>query len=360
VYEPTSGPEREEVWTFRHSVFVGELGRNIADASGRVHDAYDDLPSTFHLYTRDEQGLTGAIRLLWWPPGEIPEHDFDKFSLERFPGIEQLTTCEFGKLIIRPAERGSLLLVALLSAGYELAVDRLGVDIAFLECFPALLHLYRRLGARPYDGRLVNLPDGVSVPMAMVPSDLEVLEQARSFLLPLAQSRFGERARPRLDLTPFAHLFEAARTPLALDAAWPELDRLRQDPSHGGFLGELSESTLQTLSREGLLLSLSAGDKLIEKGLGQRELFVIVEGVFEVVDGDRRLRLLSAGDVVGEIAFFSTAGRRTATVRAVADGRVVVLRRRFVDRLRRRDPATAAELLWALGRVQADRAAAAL
>jgi predicted GNAT family N-acyltransferase len=358
VYEPTTEQELEELWTFRDSVFVDEFARKLVDAEGRVHDEDDDRPSTLHLYTRDEEGISGAIRLVPWPPGEIPRHDFDKFSLELFPGIEQLTTCELGRVMIRPAQRGSLLLVALVGAAYELGVDRLDVEIAFLTCFPALLHLYRRLGARPYAGRLVKTPDAAVVPMAIVPSDLEVLERERSFLLPLAQRRFGEGGRPRLDVTPYTHLFEAERAPLTPDAL-PELERLRQEPSQGGFLAELSESTLQTLSREGLLLSLSGGDVLTDKGLGQRELFVIVDGVFEVVDGEQRLRLLSAGDVVGEIAFFSTAGRRTATVRAVSTGRVVVLRRRFVDRLRRRDPAAAAEILFALGRVQADRAAAA-
>jgi len=105
-----------------------------------------------------------------------------------------------------------------------------------------------------------------------------------------------------------------------------------------------------------MLLSVPAGELLAAKGLTQRELFVIADGVFEVVDGDRRLRLLGEGDVIGETAFFSTAGRRTASVSAVSDGRVVVLRRADVDRMRQTDPVCAAELLFELARVQADRA----
>jgi CRP-like cAMP-binding protein len=180
-----------------------------------------------------------------------------------------------------------------------------------------------------------------------------------SFLLPLAKCRFGPGARPPLDLEPFAYLFEAGRGPLALDAdaAWEELVRSGRDRSHASFLSQLCEETLQKLSREGLLLSVTAGTLLVDKGVAQRELFLIVDGVFEVIDSDRRLKLLSEGDVFGETAFFSTVGRRTASVRAIADGRVVVLRRRFVDRLRRTDPKAAAELLFALARVQADRAA---
>jgi CRP-like cAMP-binding protein len=82
---------------------------------------------------------------------------------------------------------------------------------------------------------------------------------------------------------------------------------------------------------------------------------VIVDGLFEILDGERRIALLAAGEVVGEHAFFSTAGQRSASVRAAADGRVVVLRRRFIDGLRKTDPACAAELLFALARLLADR-----
>jgi CRP-like cAMP-binding protein len=103
---------------------------------------------------------------------------------------------------------------------------------------------------------------------------------------------------------------------------------------------------------EGLLLTVSAGELLTEKGLVQREMFVIVDGLFEILDGERRIALLAAGEVVGEYAFFSTAGQRSASVRAAADGRVVVLRRRFIDGLRK---TCAAELLFALARLLADR-----
>jgi CRP-like cAMP-binding protein len=122
------------------------------------------------------------------------------------------------------------------------------------------------------------------------------------------------------------------------------------------FVDALSRETKERLSAEGMVLSVPAGELLTAKGLTQRELFVIADGVFEVVDGDRRLRLLGEGDVIRETAFFSTAGRRTASVRAVSDGRVVVLRRGDVDRMRQTDPACAAELLFELARVQADRA----
>jgi CRP-like cAMP-binding protein len=64
---------------------------------------------------------------------------------------------------------------------------------------------------------------------------------------------------------------------------------------------------------------------------------------------------LPPGDVIGEIGFFGSPGRRTASVTAASDGQVLVLRRHFVDELMKSDPACAAEVLFGLARVLADR-----
>ncbi len=47
-------------------------------------------------------------------------------------------------------------------------------------------------------------------------------------------------------------------------------------------------------------------------------MYVILDGAFEVeAGGGRRLALLEKGDLFGEVAFFTEAGERTASVRAV-------------------------------------------
>jgi hypothetical protein len=360
VYEATTIAELEAIWEFRYRVYVEELHRKLGrDEQGRawVHDPEDDQPYTMHLYTRDADGITGVMRERHWAPGEVPPKDFATFSMECFPGVQELTTGELGRLMVRPSERGTLLLVSLISAAYDLGAGRLHGDLAFLNCAPGLVSLYRRVGARPYDGRLVTTPDGIEVPMVMVMSDVAFFEQVRSFLVPLARRHFGPDGRPRLDAGRFAQLFEAADLPFDVDpaAVWERFEERLERGGPPGFLDMLTPETLRTLAAEGLLLSVPAGELLTEKGLVQREMFVIVEGLFEIVDGERSIALLEAGDVVGEHAFFSTEGRRSASVRAAAGGRVVVLRRRFVDGLRGSDPACAAELLFALARVLADR-----
>jgi CRP-like cAMP-binding protein len=58
---------------------------------------------------------------------------------------------------------------------------------------------------------------------------------------------------------------------------------------------------------------------------------------------------------MGEVAFLGSPGLRTATVRALRPSRLLVLRRRFLDDLARRDPRAAYAVSRNLARVLADR-----
>jgi CRP-like cAMP-binding protein len=355
----TTDAEREAIYRFRYSVYAAELGRKIGQpdhAEGRLHDDEDDQPYTVLLYTADDGGeVTGTLRLRCWGPGEVPEKDWQAFSMERVPGLEQLSTADLGRLMVRPGERGGLTLLALALAAYEDLATR-GTDVAFANCATGLLRHYRLIGLRPYDGRLVPTPDGVEVPICVVLSDLAYLEQVGSFLVAEVPKHFGPGLREPLDISAWAHLFDAESLPAQTD---PERVRERMaalaSDSGPGLLESLSPSTIEKLKGAGFLLRVDEGDLLTEKGLGQREMFLVIDGLFEVFDGDRILALVGPGEPIGELAFFRSSGRRTASVRARTAGQVLVLRRRFIDELREEDPACAAEILFALARALADR-----
>src|SRR5262249_54188189 len=72
--------------------------------------------------------------------------------------------------------------------------------------------------------------------------------------------------------------------------------------------------------------ALSAGDLLVAQDEVGDEMFVIASGLLEVLVGDRRVRLLRRGAVVGELALL-TGDRRVASVRAVRDSAVWALPR---------------------------------
>ena len=154
VHIAESEGEREAVFGFRYSVYVEELGRKLGNADhGRrwVYDAEDDEPYTILLYTADDGGnLTGTVRVRHWGPGEVPEHDWEIFSMERFDGLSGLGTAEIGRLMIKPDRRGQLGLVSIACALYQLAAAELAVDVGFINCATGLVRHYRLLGFRTF------------------------------------------------------------------------------------------------------------------------------------------------------------------------------------------------------------------
>lgn len=362
VHIADSEDEREAVFRFRYSVYVEELGRKLGNADhGRrsVHDDEDDRPYTILLYTADDEGsLTGTIRVRHWRPGEIPDKDWSTFSMERFDGLSGLGTAEVGRLMIKPDRRGQLGIVSIGCALYQLAATELAVDVGFINCATGLVRHYRLLGFRTYAARLVPTPDGIEVPLVLFPSDRTYLEQMGSFLAPFFDVFYGPGGRARVAIERYASLLDADSAPVQVDpaAVWDRVHRVRGAAGpQPRMLEALSEETVHKLADKGFLMKVSAGELVTEKGLHQQEIFLILDGTFEVHDGARRLRVVGRGDVIGEIGFFGTSGRRSASVSAATDGQVLVFRRHFLDELRESDPAMAAEVLFELARALADR-----
>ena len=362
VYIAETEAEREAVFSFRYSVYGTELRRKLGNADHgrqRVHDPEDDQPYTTLLYTDDGAGrLTGTARIRRWEPGKVPAKDWEAFSMERFEGLRDMPTAEVGRLMIEPGHRGQMGMVSMSCALYQLCAGELLVDAAFINCAAGLVRHYRLLGFRTYAGKLVPTADGIEVPLMLIPSDRVYLEQAGSFVVPFTDVLYGPGKRAQVDVGRWARLLDADSAPVRFDAAavWERVDRLRQaEAERPSMLESLSEDTVRKLSEKGFLMDVAAGQLLTEKGLTQREIFVILDGAFEVHDGERRIAILGPGEVIGEVGFFGTSGRRMASVTAASDGQVLALRRRFVDELMKSDPACAAEVLFGLARVLADR-----
>ncbi len=163
-------------------------------------------------------------------------------------------------------------------------------------------------------------------------------------------------ARRPLDLAPFGHLVERGATGIEFGAerVWRQV-RQALSTLPDSVLESLPQEEVRELVGQGLIIDVPAGIMVTPKGSGERELFVVLEGEFEVIDDGRCLSHLGPGEVFGEVAFFQANGRRTASVRASADGRVLVLQNDRVERLIRRRPTLAVPLLHELGSIMAGR-----
>jgi len=360
-----SDRERQAVFEFRYSVYVEELKRGVGTVDARrarLHDPDDDEPGTTLLYTAGAGGsMTGTARVRSWAPGAIPGEVAERFSTESFTGIADLGTAELGRLMVRADRRGRSELVSLLCAVYLFAETELGTDLVFLTCLSGLVRYYRRVGFRSYAADLVPTSDGVTVPMVLILSDRPYLDRVGSFLAPLAGAFYAPGKHPPLDVRRWSDLLDGRAAPVELDpaAVWERVQRLAGvtgAPSR--FFDALDADSIRKLSDCGFVMAVEAGQLLTKKGLVQREMFVVLDGTFEIHDGDRRIGVVGPGEVIGEIGFFGTAQQRSASVTALAPGHLLVLRRHWLDELRRSDPERAADILFQLARALADHVSA--
>lgn len=108
-----------------------------------------------------------------------------------------------------------------------------------------------------------------------------------------------------------------------------------------GLFGGLSDDVLEHLARTLPVIVSKPGDVIFREGEQARELFVLLNGEMEVQKRSRRgsdvrLALLGPGDWFGEMSVLDVQPR-SATVRALAPSRLLVLRAQDLDSLYRRD-----------------------
>lgn len=364
IHVATTREELDAVYRFRYTIYYEEYGRQIGNPDHErrfVTDPHDEADFSTILYSGTPEDITGTVRLRHWRPGEVPEHELHEMSMDMLPGIEQRHTSEIGRFMIRRSLRGRLLLASFARESYDLLCGKHESELSFCYCAPGLINYYRKLGARPFGGRLVHTPDGMMVPLVSVLSDYEYYKRNGSPLAPLVKRHFGRGKRAVIDLAPYRDLFESDSGSLELDSEkiWDELQEAVTEEDHEApFLESLPEPLMRKLTQKGFIINVDAGALVLREGYGEEEMYLILDGVFEAAAGERRLALMGKGELFGEIAFFVPGHRRTASVKAVTEGRVLALRGRTLRQLIDAEPAAAAQLLLRIGGVMAQRLAA--
>ena len=122
-----------------------------------------------------------------------------------------------------------------------------------------------------------------------------------------------------------------------------KLDLLRRVPLFSG----LSRRDLEEVQRLADEIDVPAGQELTREGRSGEEFFLIVSGRVAVVRDGVRVRTMSDGEFLGEIALFD--GRpRSATVTTETPTRLLVLAHREFNSLMQRFPSIQSAVLSAL------------
>lgn len=114
------------------------------------------------------------------------------------------------------------------------------------------------------------------------------------------------------------------------------------------LLAGLDERELAVLAAGADRVDADAGEELTREGEFGHAVFAIVAGTAEVTVDGTVVRRLGPGDVFGEIAIMAS-GRRTATVTATTELRLITLFKRDLWSLADRDPGFAERLRGVTG-----------
>jgi hypothetical protein len=359
----TTKEEREAVYRLRYEVLISELDKgylpSVDHAHRRVCDPQDEDRSVTIFYTGTPDAVTGSVRVQVWQPGEIPADIYRRFSLQLFPGIEDLQVAEVARLVVRPTVRGQLVVPALALSIFRHMLEGRGVLVGFAYCAPGLVRAFQGLGFRPYAGDVIPDEDGIRLPMIVLPADAAYFRRVGSPVASEVSRYFADHPDERARVQP---IFDALRmtTPhyqLDPTSVWREVQQrfIAGGSERPALLQGLDDEEIRELSDQGITMDVPAGHPVMRQGLVEKELFLVLEGTFEGRSDGQRIAVMGEGDVFGEVSFFNDTGRRLFTVSALTPGRVLVLRRSFIEDLMSARPALASRLLFNLARILAAR-----
>jgi hypothetical protein len=350
VHLAESEEEKEAVYRLRYDIYVEEMGRfgGFADHVGRRLVEPEDSTARIFYGAEPDGSLVATMRLSWGGDAPFSQRLIESYQLAPFlkeMAPERIAVGERG--MVTPRLRGSDIYRQVGLRSRRFASEK-RIELIFGACEPHLLSLYVGQGWRTFSKQNINSPEvGFAIPIVTVVEDVSYLRRIGSPSAATAKD-WGEEARipacvDRL-ITNGGNVISQRLT--ASGAYWGEIhDALEQlgETRIGAFDG-LSEEQAQRCLGKSNIIDCAAGDRLLKKGGTAHNMFVVLEGALEVRDGDTLLRVLSPGEVVGEMAFLLDQPR-SADVYAATDARVLSLSDSIVRKLIESDPDVAAHLL---------------
>jgi CRP-like cAMP-binding protein len=356
--------EKAEIYRLRYQLYIEEMSggsrHTEADVATRqLRDESDEHAIQF--YGRQDGRLMICARTNI--RGVHTLECEDQLEMRNFGTAFPERVTLSSRLALHPKLQGSFVLKRLLCRMYQFWCEH-EISFDFIDCHPRLLPLYSRLGWRLYKPGFQHPKYTYVIPMVLVVDDLEHLALVRSPFIPIAR-RFPHSTNGR-DLL-LSKYPAAEDTLLSSDlgaAAFWDLLRSRlleqfavaERP--GLFMG-MSEEDVKLLATLGHIVSVQQPDSIVSIGESGREVFVILNGSFQVLGNtaihDKTIiKMLGPGDVFGEMAFL-TEGIRCASVSAAEESTVLVLNAKALDRLSTVSPKVAVQFFRNLARILAIR-----
>jgi CRP-like cAMP-binding protein len=358
----TTDAEKEEIYRLRYEVYIEEMDgarrhTEVNSSERRMRDELDD--HAVHFYIKQNDVMVGCVRLNMRRDG--PWECEDRFELEKFAPAYPSHVAMASRFAVHRHARGSAIMMQLsyAVARYWREDDQ---HFMFLDCHPKLLPLYSRLGFRLYRPGFKHPKYSYVIPMVLTSGDLQHLEHVNSPLIPVFREYPQSTEWRDVLLRNFptaAHTFVAGD--VDGDAFWGLLGksrRARSDVHPSDILVDLTESEAKLIVSIGQIVSCRAGDPIVSTGEEGREMFLILDGGFQVLEEGSigphgepsTVTILVPGEIFGEAAFL-LSGRRCTTVVATTNSTILVLNAKALDREMINEPRLAAKVFRNLARI---------
>jgi hypothetical protein len=354
VFRAQSEQDREELFQFRYSVYVEEMGRyrRTADHRRRRLVEPEDAHSVLYGARHDDQ-VVGTVRLTFGDDGFSPRQ-IDQYSLGPFLAEVPAALMAVGeRLMVAPQFRGSTLRRELRDLEFE-DLEARGVRLIFGDCEPHLLSMNLAAGGRTYAECNINSEEaGYLIPLVWFVDGTEGLAEAIGSLdgggrpcLPSSIQAVLARSGP---------IYCASLT--APEEYWGQveaaLERLEDEELHA-FAG-LDQSEAQECIARSTIIECAPGDRVLKQGGSSHNLFLVLDGTLEIRHRARLTNVLGPGDVFGEMAFLLELPRQSDVYAAASGAKILSLSDRTVHALMAEEPALAAKLLLNISRMLCGR-----
>lgn len=348
--------EKRAVYRFRYDVYVEEMGRyrNTANHAERTLVEPEDEKARI-FYAAPDGEVVGTARFSWGGDGAFSARQLEQYRLEPFLAELPASAMVVGERgMVAPYLRGSDLFHRMGDLSRRFVSDN-RVQLIFGACEPHLLSLYIGRGARTFSNRNINSPEaGYLIPIVTVVEDVDYLRRIGA---PDADSvpDFGDDTRipdcvDRLIDNSGSVMSHRLTSP---DSYWGEVHGALDELAERRFsaLDGFSEEEAERCLGKSNIIECNAGDRVLKKGGVARNMFVVLEGNLEVRDADKLLRVLSAGDVFGEIAFLLDRPRSADIYAATDDVRILSLSESTIRKMIGNDAEAAAHLLLNISKI---------
>jgi hypothetical protein len=359
IHLASTSEEKEAIYRFRYEIYVAEMGR-YAEAADHDHKTFHEPEdATARIFYAAQDGeVVATSRFSWGGDAPFTKHLVEHYMLEPFLTelpLEAMAVGERG--MVKPDMRGSSLFRELgrFSSAF---VQEERIQLIFGACEPHLLSLYVGQGMRTFSKQNINSAEaGYLVPIVSVVEDIEYLRRIGASAAETAKD-WGEDARiPDCVERLITNGGNVMSQRLVESGAYLDEVHSALEPLAGTQLSALDDLTEDEAARalgKSNIIECRGGDRILKKGGVARNMFVVLEGNLEVRDQGVLVRVLSPGEIFGEMAFLLEQPR-AADVYAANDARVLSLSEGTLRKSISKDPEVAATLLLNISKILCKR-----